>query len=89
MSDLDIQINDVNYNDGVSLSRELRGLKNDRIMTERSIKSQQEMWVNLLNGGLGKDMTEVLEGKRKVTLPLSVRLKYKWNNFVNKLLKLI
>ena len=89
MSDLDIQINDANYDDGVSLSRELRGLKNDRIMTERSIKSQQEMWVNLLNGGLGKDMTEVLEGKRKVTLPLSVRLKYKWNDFVNKLLKLV
>ena len=89
MSNLDVQINDVNYNNGVSLSRELRGLKNDRIMTERSIKSQQEMWVNLLNGGLGKDMTEVLEGRRKVTLPLSVRLKYKWNNFVNKLLKLI
>ena len=89
MSNLDVQINDANYDDGVSLSRELRGLKNDRIMTERSIKSQQEMWVNLLNGGLGKDMTEVLEGKRKVTLPLSVRLKYKWNNFVNKLLKII
>ena len=89
MSDLDIQINNANYDDGVSLSRELRGLKNDRIMTERSIKSQQEMWVNLLNGGLGKDMTEVLEGKRKVTLPLSVRLKYKWNNFVNKLLKIV
>lgn len=89
MSDLDIQINNANYDDGVSLSRELRGLKNDRIMTERSIKSQQEVWVNLLNGGLGKDMTEVLEGKRKVTLPLGMRLKYKWNNFVNKLLKLI
>lgn len=89
MSDLDIQINDANYDNGVSLSRELRGLKNDRIMTERSIKSQQEMWVNLLNGGLGKDMTEVLEGKRKVTLPLGMRLKYKWNNFVNKLLKII
>ena len=89
MSDLDIQINDANYDDGVSLSRELRGLKNDRIMTERSIKSQQEMWVNLLNGGLGKDMTEVLEGKRKVTLPLGMRLKYKWNNFVNKLLKIV
>ena len=89
MSDLDIQINNANYDDNASLSRELRGLKNDRIMTERSIKSQQEMWVNLLNGGLGKDMTEVLEGKRKVTLPLSVRLKYKWNNFVNKLLKLV
>lgn len=89
MSNLDVQINDANYDDGVSLSRELRGLKNDRIMTERSIKSQQEVWVNLLNGGLGKDMTEVLEGKRKVTLPLSIRLKYKWNNFVNKLLKLV
>ena len=89
MSNLDVQINDADYDDGVSLSRELRGLKNDRIMTERSIKSQQETWINLLNGVVGKDMTEVLEGKRKITLPLSVRLKYKWNNFVNNLLKIV
>ena len=89
MSDFEISISNANYDDDVSLARELRGLDNDRIMTQRIIKTQQEAWIRSLNGKLGEDMRDVLNGKKTVKVPWKMKLKYRWNKFINNLLKFI
>mgnify|MGYP000980706694 FL=1 len=61
-------------NGSYELNKELRGLKNDQKMTERNIAQQQESIANKLNGEMGKDMMEVISGKKKITIS-------KWNKF--------
>ena len=41
------------------LNRELRGLKNDKIMTERAVDSEKNRWAEMLKGSLGKDIEEI------------------------------
>lgn len=68
--------------------REVVHLRNDKKMTERALMSQRNEWNRLLNGSLGKDMEDVLSGKKKVTLSFKERLNYKIKLFKNKLRKL-
>jgi len=50
------------------LNKELRGLKNDRKMTERSIAFQQTEIANKLKGEMGKDMMDILNGNKKIEI---------------------
>lgn len=68
----------------IELSREVNGLKNDRIMTKRMVESQQKRWSTMLNGCLGKDIEDTLNGKKKVKLPF----KYRLNKLIDKILTL-
>lgn len=61
-------------NGSYELNKELRGLKNDQKMSERNITHQQENIANKLKGEMGKDMMDVITGKKKITIS-------KWNNF--------
>ena len=59
------------------LQREMRGLKNDRLMTERAVDSEKSKWAELLKGELGTDINDVLSGKKKVKLTFREKLNYK------------
>ena len=87
MENFNITTNDISS--VTSVSREMNGLINDRLMTERSIKSQQDKWSTILNGTLGKDIDGVLNGKIKVKLPLSLKIKYWFNNLLNNISRII
>ena len=87
MENFNITTNDISS--VASVSREMNGLINDRLMTERSIKSQQDKWSTMLNGTLGKDIDGVLNGKIKVKLPLSLKIKYWLNNLLNNISRII
>lgn len=73
---------------GFEYQREVVHLRNDKKMTERALMSQRNEWNRLLNGSLGKDMEDVLSGRKKVTLSFKERLNYKIKLFKNKLRKL-
>ena len=70
------------------VERELRGLKADKLMTQRAISSEQDRWARMLKGSLGKDMDDVLSGKKVVKLTNREIFRYKWRRLKNKLLKL-
>lgn len=70
------------------LNRELRGLKNDKIMTERAVDSEKNRWAELLKGEIGQDMKDVLSGKKKVKLSFKEKMNYKFKYYKNKLKKI-
>ena len=55
-------------NNSYELNKELRGLKNDQLMTERAIANKQEEIARKLQGEMGQDMMDVINGKKKVKL---------------------
>lgn len=73
----------------IAANREKQALENDKLMSERALSFQKNKIANELLGEMGKDMTNVLNGKVKVTLPLSVRIKYKVNHWIDKLFRTI
>lgn len=70
------------------LNRELRGLKNDKIMTERAVDSEKNRWAELLKGELGQDMKDVLSGKKKVKLSFKEKMNYRFKYYKNKIKKI-
>lgn len=67
------------------LSRELNGLKNDRMRYEIELNSCQQKYSDLLKNEMGKDINDVLNGKVKVKLLFKERLKYFIDNIFNKI----
>lgn len=72
-------------NSSYELNKELRGLKNDQKMTERNIAQQQENIANKLNGAMGKDMMEVISGKKKITISKLEKVKYSLKRITDKI----
>jgi hypothetical protein len=70
-----------------NLQREIRGLKNDKLMSERAVNYEKNKWANLLSGEMGKDINDVLSGKVKVKLSWKERYKYKIKRLINNLRK--
>lgn len=70
------------------LNRELRGLKNDKIMTERAVNSEKNRWAEKLKGEVGKDIDDVLSGKKKVKLTFNEAINYKLKYYKNKIKKI-
>ena len=56
------------------LAREMRGLKNDKIMTERAVNFEKNRWAELLKGEVGQDMKDVLSGRRNLKVRLEKTL---------------
>lgn len=67
------------------INRELRGLNNDKKITELAVKSQQIKWAELLKGNVGKDINDVLSGKVKVKLTFGEIISQKLRNYKNKI----
>lgn len=65
------------------LRTELRGLKNDKLMTERAIETEKAKWAEMLKGSIGQDMDDVLSGKKKVKLSFKERFRNRWRKFLN------
>ena len=70
------------------LLREVRGLKNDKIMTQRAVEFEKNRWAGMLKGSIGKDIDDVLSGKKKVRLTWDEIIKYKLRYYKNKIRKL-
>lgn len=75
-------------NSDYELNRELRGWKNDKIMTERAVDFEKNRWADLLKGEMGKDIDDVLSGKKKVRLTFNEVLNYKLKFYKNKIKKM-
>lgn len=75
-------------NESYELSRELRGWKNDKIMTERAVESEKNRWADMLKGNVGKDIKDVINGKKKVKLTFNEVLNYKLKYYKNKIKKM-
>lgn len=70
------------------LNRELRGLKNDKLMTERAVESEKNRWAEILKGSTGQDIKDVLSGKKKVKLTFNEVINYKLKFYKNKFKKM-
>jgi len=70
------------------LAREMRGLKNDKMMTGRAVESEKNRWAEKLKGEVGKDIDDVLSGKKKVKLTFNEVINYKLNYYKNKIKKM-
>lgn len=71
------------------LTRETRGLRNDKIMTERAVDYEKNRWAEMLRGNLGKDINDVLSGKKKVRLTFNEVINYKLRFYKNKIKKML
>ena len=71
------------------LTRETRGLRNDKIMTERAVDYEKNRWAEMLRGSLGKDIDDVLSGKKKVRLTFNEVINYKLRFYKNKIKKML
>lgn len=71
------------------LARETRGLRNDKIMTERAVDYEKNRWAEMLKGNLGKDIDDVLSGKKKVRLTFNEVINYKLRFYKNKIKKML
>lgn len=75
-------------NNSYELNKELRGLKNDQLMTERAIANKQEEIARKLQGEMGQDMMDVLNGKKKVKLTFKEKVSFLVKRFWNKLFEI-
>jgi hypothetical protein len=64
------------------LDRELTTYKSEKRMDTLALKGHQWNIAEQLKGSMGKDMEEVLSGKKKVEFTFLTKLKFKINNFL-------
>lgn len=76
-------------NSDYELNRELRGWKNDKLMTERAVEFEKNRWAEMLNGSTGQDIKDVLSGKKKVKLTFNEVINYKLKYYKNKIKKML
>lgn len=63
----------------IEMAKELRALNGERIVGEKMLSSQQNMLAEQLRGEMGKDMMDVLQGKKTVKLSWKDKFKAKLN----------
>lgn len=63
--------------------RELTTYKSEKRMDTLALKGLQWNIAEQLKGTMGKDMNEVLTGKKKIELTFWAKLRYKINNFLS------
>lgn len=64
------------------IDRELTTLRSEKRMDTLALKGHQWNIAEQLKGSMGKDMNEVLSGKKKVELTFWTKVKYSINNFL-------
>lgn len=65
-----------------ALNREIQTLHSEKRMDELALKGQQFQISQMLNGSMGKDMLEVLNGEKTVELSTSGKIR----NFLRRML---
>lgn len=76
-------------NGSYELNKELRGLKNDQKMSERNITHQQENIANKLKGEMGKDMMDVITGKKKITISKLNKFKFSIKRIIDNIFEFL
>lgn len=64
------------------IQREIQTLRSEKKMDELALKGHQWSIAEQLNGAMGKDMNDVLSGKKKVEFTFWTKVKYEINNFL-------
>ena len=72
----------------IALDKELRGLRNDKKMTERVIDCQKQEMLKQLKGEMGDDMMAVLNGEKIVELGKLEKKKFQIKLFFRKLFRM-
>jgi hypothetical protein len=72
----------------IELGRELRCLKNDKLMTERAIECQKRDVVEQLKGSMGEDMLAVLNGEKRIELGKLEKTKFKFSMFLRRIFRM-
>jgi hypothetical protein len=72
----------------IVLDKELRGLRNDKRMTERVIDCQKQEMLKQLKGEMGDDMMAVLNGEKKVELGKLEKKKFQIKLFFRKIFRM-
>lgn len=69
----------------IEVNRELREINRERKLYQFELNKEQTKIAQALKSEMGEDMKKVLQGEREISLPLSVKIKYKIKNFINKI----
>ena len=72
----------------IVLDKELRGLRNDKKMTERVIDCQKQEMLTQLKGEMGDDMMAVLNGEKIVELGKLEKKKFQIKLFFRKIFRM-
>jgi len=64
------------------MSREIQSLYSEKRMDRLALKGHQWTIAQQLNGSMGQDMKDVLEGKKTVKLSFWKKIKYKIDSFL-------
>lgn len=75
-------------NNGYDIDRELKQLKSDRLSNEIELSRQQNKLAELLRGEMGKDIQDVINGRKVVKLSFYEKLRYKVNHIIDSFFKL-
>lgn len=59
------------------LEREISLLESDRSASDKAIRSRMDAYSKMFQGEMGKDIDEVLSGRRKVKMTFREKMKYK------------
>lgn len=71
----------------IGLSRELKGYEGDKKMTKMAISVTQNQMKEQLLGDMGKDIKDVLDGKRFVTVSKYKKKKFQILSWFRRLLR--
>lgn len=71
----------------IDTNRELNQLNNDKKIIEMELSNERDRIANLLMGEMGKDIDDVLCGKKVVKLSFFEKVKYKIKFFLDNLFK--
>jgi hypothetical protein len=64
-------------------TKELITYESEKRMDALALKGVQSNIAEQLKGSMGKDMTDVLSGKKKVQLTFWTKIKYNFDKFLN------
>lgn len=59
------------------LEREINLLESDRNASDKAIRSRMDSYSKMFQGEMGKDIDEVLSGRRRVKMAFREKMKYK------------
>lgn len=64
------------------MSKEIQSLESERRMDRLALKGHQWTIAQQLNGSMGQDIKDVLEGKKMVKMPFWKRIKHKFDTML-------
>jgi len=66
-----------------SINKELTNINNDKIIFEHELKTHRDNIAHMLKTDMGKDIDDVLSGKKIVKLSFFEKIKYKTKHYLN------